>query len=75
MWEQNISNAHIEILITGHVGMGKSALINSILEEIEAKEDNTGCAVTTQVKKFSYCTDNGNHITLIDSPGLRRSSD
>lgn len=77
--EQNISNKDIKVLITGRVGMGKSTLINSILElkKVVAKVGNTGDAVTTEVKKYSFRTTDGsdNTITLIDSPGLRHFSD
>uniref|UniRef100_A0A1X7TGQ1 Caspase family p20 domain-containing protein n=1 Tax=Amphimedon queenslandica TaxID=400682 RepID=A0A1X7TGQ1_AMPQE len=64
---ENIS-ANIDVLIVGTSGSGKSALVNSFLEEKKAKESYKGKSCTTM--RFPFRVGELN-VTLIDTFGLQ----
>ena len=63
-------SANIDVLVVGITGTGKSALVNSILEEKKAKESSKGKSCTTMIEKFSSRVGELN-VTLIDTVGLQ----
>ena len=67
---------HLKILVTGQVGSGKSALINSLLRTTDeipggqaAKEGDSAASVTSKVGIYAV-NKNGVEMVLYDTPGL-----
>lgn len=63
--EERLTN-HVNILLTGQVGVGKSTLINSVFNH-NYTEEGIGDSITNQINEF---TPKDSVITLIDTPGL-----
>ncbi|CAN8237766.1 unnamed protein product [Cochlearia groenlandica] len=68
----DILNFSLNILVLGKSGVGKSALINSILENQKATIDAFGLS-TTSVREISE-TVGGIKLTFIDTPGLKSAA-
>uniref|UniRef100_A0A1X7T8I3 AIG1-type G domain-containing protein n=1 Tax=Amphimedon queenslandica TaxID=400682 RepID=A0A1X7T8I3_AMPQE len=63
-------STNIDVLVVGITGTGKSALVNSILEEKKANESSKGKGCTKTIEKFSLRVGELN-VTLIDTVGFQ----
>ena len=61
---------HIEILVTGTLGSGKSSLVNALCGRTVMPEGNGSDPVTTSVENYTFTTSEGYDIVVWDSPGL-----
>ena len=67
---------HLKIFVVGETGVGKSTLINSIVERRVAKTKIGTTACTAEVKEYKKLniTPAGISVSLFDSPGLNDCS-
>ena len=61
---------HLNILLVGPSGVGKSTLINSILELKEGTKTGIGLPQTTEIKSFS--SEESDFLRLYDSRGIEK---
>ena len=59
----------LKIVVTGLVGSGKSALINSLIDGQLAEEGDSAASVTSEVEIYAV-NKNGVDVVLYDTPGL-----
>ena len=72
-WRKSSQERPLRVLICGQGGVGKSTLINHLLQlegEKRAKEGIRGGATTKAVSKYETTTKSGVKVCLFDSPGF-----
>lgn len=73
-WIRQNNKKHIEMLITGRTGVGKSTLVNGLVGREVAKEGRSLKAETMSVTGYEIKTTDGFEIIVWDSPGLQDGS-
>lgn len=63
---QDTDIGHLNIILAGQVGVGKSSLVNAVLGK-EVCQEGVGRAVTHEIKEYEV---ENVPITVIDSPGF-----
>jgi predicted GTPase len=63
----------IKIVVVGHVGYGKSALINTLFGKVVADEDDSVRSVTTEVACYTQKL-YGINVIIVDTPGFFRAT-
>ena len=72
-WKKHVQEIPLRLLVCGLGGVGKSTLVNRLLQlgdEKWAEEGDCGKATTSVVSKYERTTEKGIKVCIFDSPGF-----